>query len=58
MLYHIEEGMKNEGGLNEIKLEIYLHLISQSQTFNHYLIEENRTTLRRKIHLLFKTLHK
>ena len=26
MLYHIEEGMKNEGGLNEIKLEIYLHL--------------------------------
>lgn len=47
-LYHIEEGTNNEGGLNEIKLEIYLHLISLSQTFSHYFIEENRKLLEEK----------
>ena len=45
-LQHIEENVINENILEEIKLEILLHLMSLSQTFNHFFPEEKFETLR------------
>ncbi|XP_064221842.1 protein FAM200B isoform X2 [Aotus nancymaae] len=45
-LQHIEENIINENILKEIKLEIWLHLTSVSQTFNHFFPEEKFETLR------------
>lgn len=45
-LQHIEENIINENILNEIKLEILLHLTSLSQTFNHFFPEEKIEALR------------
>ncbi|XP_057562900.1 protein FAM200B [Hippopotamus amphibius kiboko] len=45
-LQHIEENVINENILEEIKLEILLHLTSLSQTFNHLFPEEKFETLR------------
>ena len=45
-LQHIEENVINENILEEIKLEILLHLTSLSQTFDHFFPEEKFETLR------------
>ncbi|XP_007119478.2 protein FAM200B isoform X1 [Physeter macrocephalus] len=45
-LQHIEENVINENILEEIKLEILLHLTSLCQTFNHLFPEEKFETLR------------
>ncbi|KAB0342785.1 hypothetical protein FD754_019711 [Muntiacus muntjak] len=45
-LQHMEENVINENILEEIKLEILLHLTSLSQTFNHFFPEEKFETLR------------
>lgn len=45
-LQHIEENIINENILEEIKLEVLLHLTSLSQTFNHFFPEEKFETLK------------